>query len=252
VTVRVHCRENHQRRKTTCWCESGCRPGDELPLQVSSLIGVSGWQTIDDETGASGLMMEQAGYRLALTVVMVLALATAGYFRFQSVKSGEQISRQDEGWWLFLAIRLSGLVLFVATLMFLVAPEMMAWASVPLPDFVRWAGGVLGLLSVWLVYWTLSHLGTNLTDTVVTRAKHTLVTTGPYRWVRHPYYVATLLLVCSALLLSANWFVGLVGVLVFVLLAIRSPIEEQRLRERFGGEYHRYAARTGRFLPRLW
>jgi len=34
------------------------------------------------------------------------------------------------------------------------------------------------------MYWTLSNLGKNLTDTVVTRAGATLVTTGPYRLVR--------------------------------------------------------------------
>ena len=39
-----------------------------------------------------------------------------------------------------------------------------------------------------LLIWTLRSLGPNLTDTVVTRQAHTLVTRGPYRWVRHPFY----------------------------------------------------------------
>ena len=58
------------------------------------------------------------------------------------------------------------------------------------------------------MYWTLSSLGTNLTDTVVTRAEATLVTHGPYRWVRHPYYVTAALLMGSVTLLTANWLIG--------------------------------------------
>lgn len=40
--------------------------------------------------------------------------------------------------------------------------------------------------------WTFIVLGPNLTDTVVTRKVHGLVTTGPSRWVRHPFHVAAL------------------------------------------------------------
>jgi protein-S-isoprenylcysteine O-methyltransferase Ste14 len=79
-----------------------------------------------------------------------------------------------------------------------------------------------------------------------------LVTTGPYRWVRHPFYVSVLLLVCGAALLAANWFIGVCGLLVFALQAIRTRIEERKLVERFGEEYRLYMKRTGRFAPRFW
>ncbi len=44
---------------------------------------------------------------------------------------------------------------------------------------------------------TLRSLGKNLTDTVVTRRAHTLVTSAPYRWVRHPFYDALALAVLA-------------------------------------------------------
>jgi protein-S-isoprenylcysteine O-methyltransferase Ste14 len=191
-------------------------------------------------------------YRLALIVIFLLSTATAGYYRFQAAKSGETISRQEEGRILFLSIRLAGLLLFVGTLLYLINPRWMAWASVPLPDGIRWSGAALGLCSIPLLYWTLSSLGKNLTDTVAIRANHTLVTRGPYRWVRHPYYVSLLLLVCGTSLLAANWFIGVTGLLVFVLLAIRTSIEERNLVERFGEEYRLYMKRTGHFVPRFW
>ncbi len=67
----------------------------------------------------------------------------------------------------------------------------------------------LGLLT-----WTLRGLGTDLTDTVVTRRAHTLVTHGPYRWVRHPFCDALALLIVAMALIAANWFILATGVVV--------------------------------------
>lgn len=100
------------------------------------------------------------------------------------------------------------------------------------------------------MYWTLSSLGKNLTDTVVTRAKATLVTNGPYRWVRHPFYVTAAILMASVTVLTANWFIGISSLAVLALLAVRTPKEEQMLIERFGQDYRDYMAKTGRFVPK--
>jgi protein-S-isoprenylcysteine O-methyltransferase Ste14 len=102
-----------------------------------------------------------------------------------------------------------------------------------------------------LLLWTLRHLGPNLTDTVVTRKEHTLVTHGPYQWVRNPFYDAAALLILASSLIVANWFLLLAGGLVFVLLVVRTRIEERNLIARFGEAYRAYMSRTGRFLPRI-
>ena len=94
---------------------------------------------------------------------------------------------------------------------YLLFPGFFSWASFSLPDWVRWGGVVTGALCSVLMYWTLSSLGKNLTDTVVTRQESTLVTHGPYRWVRHPFYVTAALLMASVTVLTANWLIGLHG-----------------------------------------
>jgi protein-S-isoprenylcysteine O-methyltransferase Ste14 len=121
----------------------------------------------------------------------------------------------------------------------------------PLPPAVRWVGALLFAVGGALAVWTFAHLGKNLTDTVVTRKGHTLVTTGPYRWVRHPFYVSFVLLVLAVSLLTASWLFALLGSVGFVLLAIRTRTEEAKLIERFGDDYRRYMERTGQFFPRL-
>jgi len=82
--------------------------------------------------------------------------------------------------------------------------------------------------------------------------QHTLVTSGPYAFVRHPMYTALLLTGIGFFLLSANAVIGLVsipGMLLATLL--RLPQEETMMIEAFGTDYERYRRRTGVLLPDL-
>lgn len=202
-------------------------------------------------TTENEIMSAETPYRLALLTIFGLTMVIVAYHRLQAARSGERISRKDEGVLLAIALRLTGLCLWIAAVAYLVNPAWMQWASLPFPPWLRWLGAVFGVICFMLMCWTLSNLGKNLTDTVVTRANAVLVTTGPYRWVRHPFYVTAALLMLSVTLLTANWFLGLSSLLVLVLLVIRTPKEEQKLIEKFGDEYRRYVASTGRFVPKL-
>ena len=196
-------------------------------------------------------MTSENPYRIAVVVVMVLTVAVTAYHRLQAATSGEKISRKDEGYLFAVVLRLSGLCLFIATLAYVISPSSVQWATFPLPIWFRWLGIVTGILCSALMYWTLNSLGRNLTDTVVTRAEATLVTHGPYRWVRHPFYVTAALLMASVTVLAANCLIGAGSVLALGLLTIRTPKEEQMLIERFGQQYRDYMAKTGKFFPRF-
>ena len=196
-------------------------------------------------------MTSENPYRIAVVVVMVLTVAVTAYHRLQAASSGEKISRKDEGYLFAAVLRLSGLCLFIATLAYVISPSSVQWATFPLPIWFRWLGIVTGILCSALMYWTLNSLGRNLTDTVVTRAEATLITDGPYRWVRHPFYVTAALLMASVTVLAANWLIGAGSLLVLGLLAVRTPKEERMLIERFGQQYRDYMANTARFFPRF-
>jgi protein-S-isoprenylcysteine O-methyltransferase Ste14 len=173
------------------------------------------------------------------------------YYRRKANQTGEQIDVQQEGSLVLTLRRLFGSLLWLSALAYLINPRWMAWSSVPLPDWLRWTGAGIMLICVPLVYWVFSSLGKNVTPTVVTRQEHSLVTHGPYRWVRHPLYSVGFLMFVGLSLLAANWFIALTLVLGYIPLAMRTPIEEARLVERFGDQYREYMQRTGRFLPRL-
>jgi protein-S-isoprenylcysteine O-methyltransferase Ste14 len=83
------------------------------------------------------------------------------------------------------------------------------------------------------------------------QADKALATTGPYAYVRHPQYVAFVLIMFGFLL---QWptLVTLVTFPILVFMYVRLALAEEReVRAQFGAEYERYAARTPRFLPWL-
>lgn len=195
-------------------------------------------------------MTDDLPFRLALAALFLLLVPVGVYHRVRSQATGERLDRRQEGLFVLVSLRLLGLIASVVILAYLVEPAWMAWSAVQLPDWLRWLG--VGLLAAGglLMTWAFVVLGRNLTDTVVTRKEHSLVTSGPYRWVRHPFYVAAALAVAGVSLAAASWSLALTGGLVVVLLVVRTAREEELLAERFGDEYRDYAGRTGRFFPR--
>ena len=196
-------------------------------------------------------MTSELPFRIAVVVIFLMSVLVTLYFRIQAAASGEKISRKDEGVLFALLLRTLGLGLFLSTVIWVSSPQLLEWAAMPLAPAVRWIGAVSGAACSLLMFWTLSSLGKNLTDTVVTRTTATLITTGPYRWVRHPFYVTAALLMASVTILSANFLIGTISFLVLLMLAIRTPKEEQKLIEAFGQSYRDYMQMTGRFFPRF-
>ena len=190
-------------------------------------------------------------FRIALIVGALIVVPIMAYHRLKSQATREKLDRWQEGPFILFTLRPLGVAAMVGLLAFMINPAWMAWSSARLPEWLRWAGVGVGVLSGGLLIWTLRSLGANLTDTVVTRKEHTLVTSGPYRWVRHPFYDAVGLAILANSLTAANWFLFLTGGSAFVLMIVRSGTEEQHLLRHFGDSYRAYAEQTGRFLPRI-
>ena len=184
---------------------------------------------------------------------MILCAAAIGIpHRVRADRAGGAVSRRNDPAWFWFSMSLAGPPLALTCVAFLIQPRWVDFARLELPSWARLLGAPVALLGVALFGWMFRHLGLNVTSTSMPRAAATLVTTGPYRWIRHPMYSAALLLVMAASLLTANLVVAICGIIMFALLAARSRLEEQRLIERFGGAYRDYQRRTGRFVPRLF
>ena len=196
--------------------------------------------------------MNESVFRILAAVVLFTAVGISTYYRRRADReTGEKVSRRVDGNAMMLVIKIFGLLLWLTPLAYLLNPQWMAWSKMGLPEGLRWLGVVLGALCVAGIYWLFSSIGSGITPTSATRKQHTLVTSGPYRWVRHPLYTFGSSIFIALGLIADNWFIGALGILAFLAMAVRTPKEESNLIEKFGDEYRDYMKRTGAFLPKI-
>lgn len=196
--------------------------------------------------------MNENVFRIPAALFILTGMGISGYFRRQADReTGEKIPRKADGVVMMSIIRLGGLILWLSPFIYLINPDWMAWSKIGLPEWVRWLGVGIGAFCDFGVYWLFSSIGSGITATSATRSEHKLVTSGPYRWVRHPLYTFGSSMFVAFGMMADNWFIAGLGVLAFILMAIRTPKEEANLIDKFGDEYRKYMKQTGRFLPRL-
>jgi protein-S-isoprenylcysteine O-methyltransferase Ste14 len=196
--------------------------------------------------------MNENIFRILAALIFFTGIGISSYYRRKADReSGEKISRKVDGTALMNIIRIGGLILWLSPLAYLINPAWMAWSKLGLPEWVRWIGVGVGILCTLGIYWLFSSIGSGITPTSATRKEHRLVTSGPYRWVRHPLYTVGSSLFIAFGMMADNWFIALLGILAFIAMAARTPKEEANLIEKFGDEYREYMKRTGRLFTRL-
>jgi protein-S-isoprenylcysteine O-methyltransferase Ste14 len=195
--------------------------------------------------------MNQTFFHILFTASFLVFTFIRMYFRRQAETKGGK-AEYIEGK-LHRALRLGFGVPFILSLfVYMVYPRFLDWAAIPLPVWAQWLGAALTLASLPLILWIQVALGLNFDTTLHVRKEHTLVTHGPYRWVRHPMYSVFFMQSIGFLLLTRNLYIGgiyLIGLTLVVLTRIHN--EEATMLGRFGDAYRSYMRRTGRFLPRF-
>lgn len=195
-------------------------------------------------------MSNEQVFRLLTFLILASAVAISGYFRAKADRQGGQLNDRPGGR-LVLALRLYGLGALLPLFAYLINPDWVTWARFPVSDGLRWLAALVAASLVPIVYWIFVSIGDNISPTAATRQGATLVTRGPYRWVRHPLYTTGASLILALTVLSAMWWLIVAALPALAVIVWRTPAEEARLIQAFGDDYRDYMRRTGRFLPRL-
>jgi protein-S-isoprenylcysteine O-methyltransferase Ste14 len=94
-------------------------------------------------------------------------------------------------------------------------------------------------------------IGNNYFASLNIKDGHKLISEGIYSWIRHPLYVIFCTIWICLFLLSANFLIGITGILSYIIIFIeRVPKEEKLLLSVFHDEYFNYMQNTGKFFPR--
>ncbi len=147
--------------------------------------------------------------------------------------------------------------LVIATVIFVIIGYLF-WKPIPikLPWILRLVMLVVGAAvyfgSLALYIWGLRTLGENFNAStgfgVRLHQNHQLVTQGPYAFIRHPMYLAVILVGWGGLLMYLTWTMLGIAVMMFGLI-FRAHREEQALKMEFGGEWEEYQRKVPKWIP---
>jgi protein-S-isoprenylcysteine O-methyltransferase Ste14 len=178
------------------------------------------------------------------------------WFGFRVWRTGERLTaergaHQREGFWTHVVGYVFHLLLGALVLYLWLQGGSLRRFAFPAPDWLRWAGVGLGIMSVGLFAWTHQTLGQLWSSYLQLRTGHRLITHGPYARIRHPMYSAILGWIMSLGFVAANWTPFVFAALGTLNVILRIKGEEKMMLEQFGDEYPEYMKRTRRLFPMI-
>jgi protein-S-isoprenylcysteine O-methyltransferase Ste14 len=144
------------------------------------------------------------------------------------------------------------MVLFVAWLILMPLDAVrFGWSDVP--GWLQLLGALGVVVSLYIMFLTFrENAYLALVVKVQQERGQSVVSTGPYRYVRHPMYASMFLFFPGSALLLGSWWGLLLCAVVLGLLVWRIPLEERMLENGLAG-YDEYARKVRyRLIPRVW
>jgi len=140
-----------------------------------------------------------------------------------------------------------------AIVLLVLSPRIAPAAEIRSPLVCTVVGIVIFSAGEALRVWSKVALGRYFTYTVQTSRDQPVITSGPYRFLRHPSYTGILLIALGAGAVWGNWLgLGVLTLLTLVGLVYRITVEEKALLEDLGDPYRTYAEHHKRLVPFVW
>jgi protein-S-isoprenylcysteine O-methyltransferase Ste14 len=208
---------------------------------LSLILALLGLETLG--TNLLGWLLLVVGIGYAAGVIILY-----GFLRKHFWEADREAVQQEHGDRSFWAIMPGMLVSFFASPL-----EYLYLAWFPPAMSIQVFGLVLVCLGMLLQVWARTSIKGMYSGHLQVTSGQALVTSGPYRFVRHPSY-ASLVLLASGIAIGFGSVIGLAAVPLLLLpgLAYRISVEEELLRDGFGDEFNSYARRVKKLIPGVW
>lgn len=215
-----------------------------LPLVVTAVLGTGAFIALAIVGWGGARPFFSHPPLVTLTVVTAL-LTLMSMFTAGNLSSGVREDRSNR--WVLAAFAILGVLIGWLPAL----TDRLDWGTID-GDATRWIGVALFTAGGMLRLWPVFVLGRRFSGLVAIQSGHRLVTTGLYRWIRHPSYLGMLITIVGWALAFRS-VVGLLLALATLVPVIgRMNAEEALLADEFREEYRLYRARTARLLPGLY
>ena len=186
-----------------------------------------------------------------LTTVLGYLIVVQFFFLDRS-RRGEEAKSFEAGKFDQHSTMYIGIAYFVSTLALFASWLFNGLRIGMLPTWVGWLGIVVALVGLLFRWWANRVLGTLYTRTLKVTENQSIVRAGPYRLIRHPGYLGSILIWTGAAAATANWIVLLLVLISMVIVYIYRIENEERMLVTTNADYTEYHKHTWRLIPFLY
>jgi protein-S-isoprenylcysteine O-methyltransferase Ste14 len=201
----------------------------------------------------AGTLNWPAGWIFLILLHVVSLLSIALLIKHDPALLEERLSfsKPNQKSWDRILLPLFYLYYFVWLIVIALDVMRFHWSQVPL--FVQIIGGIVLVASFPIMYLTFRE-NTFLSPMIRVQEERgqTVISTGPYHYVRHPLYSSGLLMFLGTTLLLGSWYGLLLGIIFVVAIVARALMEERMLVQELPG-YDVYMTQVKyRLIPAIW
>jgi len=167
------------------------------------------------------------------------------------VQERMRIGTSDQQGWDQVLFPLIFVLFFVWLILMALDAVRFQWSQMPV--WLQIVGTILLVCSFYLLFLTFRE-NSYLSPVVRIQEERgqTVVSTGPYHYVRHPMYAAIVIFIAGTALLLGSWYGLVLGLILVVMLVRRAVLEERTLRAELP-DYAAYMAQVKyRLIPYVW
>jgi protein-S-isoprenylcysteine O-methyltransferase Ste14 len=199
-----------------------------------------------DDLGGFFSIAPRAGYALAVGLFGA-AVGVQAFHGTEGIRGG----KGEEAKWnrRESAVRIVLVVVLYLAITFIPFADRRGIGVLAENSAVRWLGVAFCLLGYVLIFWSGLALGRQYSAEVTIQKDHQLITSGPYRWIRHPRYAGIVALALGLSLAFRSWIGLAVGLAILGVLLFRIHDEEALLHREFGEKWETYTHKSWRMVP---
>lgn len=116
-------------------------------------------------------------------------------------------------------------------------------------QLLRIVGLVFYLIFSWIQIWATKVLGDNYSQDIAIKKDHKLITSGPFKIIRHPQYLSQFLLDLGAAAATLSFILAPLALIQIPFLFMRASLEDKILEKHFGENFRNYKKQSGMIFP---